>query len=345
MAQREPDGPPIAERRPLDSLAVDFWWRARGASEYALSHWTSADKDEQVRVAASLGLAVEMLAMARVASADPALLATGSHPQSRVMLSRANLDGLIDIKALRTIHAREAVGIIELLDPGFSSGDDARGIIDFRNAAVHLARVDVDKMEALVGALVRFVGEVHRSFGPATDAEFWEQHHLELVQALREVAADRAELRYEALKAAARARLQVVLIDLSSSQAEVQLKGLEKHPARLSPAFESRHEVERRECPACGRQAYLHFSLEFLEDFEERVEFQREGWPDVWVEVSARWEPVALECRVCGLRLDKSLLPFVPGVKPADVRPHVLDSDEVAWYWLQSTSSEEMDDR
>lgn len=319
---------------PFDNFSTQLWEASAHAARFLVSEYQSTDRHALLRASLSLGLAAEQLMMACVAEMDTALLASKTSAPTMVALSKANKTGVLDPHTVKTISWREALLILRHVDAKFGVASDLEFVMDTRNAAAHIAMVDSADLAEAVLKLVHVVGALHAYLPTKNEDDYWGPTHLAVVTGLRDARADRVQSAYDAKILAAKEAFDRLNAALSAGdQASVAIL-LESRPPNLMPSGQDGSESERAECPACGRQGHLHYSLLHLEDYEEEVDYDSDGHAEnVYVMVSVEWEPIEFECGVCGLQLTSDEVILVPGIATfiADEK-HVLDGDELRAY-------------
>lgn len=302
---------------PFDALPQRLWEASASSARYVVSHYADPDQHVLLRAALSLGHAAEQLIMACVASVDTALLAEGKTASARFALSKGNATGALDLHSLRTTTWGEGYAVLRQLDPKLGDPHDIRFVMETRNAAAHIALVDLADLAEAVVKLAHVVGLLHGLIPAFKEDDYWGPTHLPVVTGLRDARADRVKLALDAKVLAAAEYFAALFPTMGAPDREAVLIAMEARKPTRTVHGRDGDVWERHACPACNRSGYLHYALENQEDYEEIPDFDREGnVENVYVMVSVEWIPRAFECPVCGLDLTDDEVVLLDGIEP-----------------------------
>lgn len=276
---------------------------AAEAARSALHNYADDQESRRREAALSTGAAAEYLVRATIAAQDPVLLADRRTPASLVALSRANTAAPLDLRKLKTVGIMEAVEMLGMIHPALSITTDARLIMDVRNAAAHLALVDVELLAEAVAKLVQITGGLLDVLGTDEEA-FWGADLVDVVAAMKDEYATAVTRRVQAKLAHARTELERLVGSLTAEDRERTLVILE---SRSVPWITGdAHAEQPQPCPACGRRGLATYSKDRGDDFEEEYVYDQHGDPeDTYLTVDVYFRFSLFQCPVCSLYLEQ----------------------------------------
>lgn len=319
---------PTAELNPHHlQISRRLYKAAQDAAQVAINNYASEQEQEQLNAAFSIGVAVEYLGRAVVASHDPLLLAKHDSVESQIMLSRANTSGALDPKILRTTDSSMIWELLKKLNPKFAPYAMSRGkgnppslvstVMGVRNSAAHMALVDRDYLEDATRALITIVESLH-PLEAKEEVDFWPSDLMPTIQVLKDENSTAVARRFQAKLVYARSQLERLLSGMNTEEQERTQAMLEARSVPL--VSRDRHKDIEQTCPACTRLGVATYLIEEGEPEGGWQEtrggsYAHSGWTRALYPFASMFQ-----CHVCGLQLDADEF------TPADI-PTELDED------------------
>lgn len=307
--------------RPVDQLDSHLLAASAQAARYAMANYSSQDWDAMHMSAIRCGMAVEYQLLSALAAESPALLAgTNGRPS---LLARMVLAGVahpkeVTAETLRTIDAEDAFDAVQLIYPQLKLDRKRfQRIMSVRNAAAHMALVETEPLQQAIGAMAAILEQLLNVRG-IDRAHFWTQELLFSVTVTVGAEASAGLRRAQTKIAAARAKLDSLLVNVNLDQRPALLAILEDrtYPTRWNG------DPLPRECPACLRRGWLTYlvmedatALTVDED-QGHVEYKRIGLPEYF------------DCPVCGLALEDEELQFSGLGEEIELEPGTMPISE-----------------
>ncbi len=266
------------------------------SQQFAVAAVRDYDTGDWISFALHAGAALELLAKAYLASIHPSLVVDGVDS----LLYASNVPGhtRMPLGAIRTIKTSEAIARVSRVLPTISNltRGDLTILIEVRNGAAHLGRVDEMTARRMIVPFLRACEEILRVLGVET-SKYWQGVAMsvgERLSASADSARERVARRLGQAKRDFKERMRGK--DQDARQALIE---------SMYATYDARG-YERRlgDCPACGNRALLTGSI----DSEWTVPDGSMD-PDVWENEAypeVTFYPADLRCHVCGLALNGS---------------------------------------
>ena len=313
----------------IDQLDTHLLWKSAEAARYAISNYSSEDRDDTVVSAVRCGMAAEFLLLSTLAGHNPALLSgSGGSPalfsKSRLLLAGTMRAPDLTPANLKTIDVREAYRLVELIHPQLVFHERSfEELLGTRNAAAHLALVERDPLDRAIVTMVTMVEQLLNVAG-RNRVHYWTSPLLPLVTTMLDAANTALRRRVQSKLTQAKAAFEAFTARVPPESKESLLVILEGHPARSSgDGFE-----ERRECPVCARLGWL---LVFVSKEEESNPTVHRDSDDTepYVLVNQVGLPYLFDCPVCGLELEDDELTQFPELSTeVEMDPEDVDARE-----------------
>lgn len=294
MKTEEPEAQGIAER--LTEASRRFAQSATSA--YASENWEV--------FCLHLATAVEQLLKAVLAGVHPSFIAdpTGGFDSLLHLCGEgARAAKPEPLGALRTITTKESfTRVARVIDHYEEPGDGVKLLIEMRNSVVHAGDHANTQVEIVLADVARFVPQLLLARGLTPDQYWGDSMQMVTEHAQRRLTA--IEASYERKLQAARDRLQILIDQMGEDSA------LEAYVASVTPdGLAEPFDAAPVKCPACGYEGLISGTADPVWEADWDV---GDGIAYIAGAYLSRIRLLSpwFKCRVCGLSLAPSQLPF-----------------------------------
>ena len=296
-----------SQRSAIRSALLDS---ARFHARGAVTDFVSEDRNVLRQASVSVGVAVELLAKAFIATVEPALLADRGDRDSILAFSgKAHLaaGNLIQAKSISAADSMKVTRHLLPSLPGAQTSDYF--LLSVRNAATHMALIDLPSLRRAVEIMCRIVEGLLAAL-EVSRSDFWGASRLTVVDEILDAAADELHRVVAAKLGAARQTLSRLTRGLDGHARAIVVASLS---GRIAGGAD--HD-ERQSCPVCDQQGWLNCYIERGE-----VEYDGSVGECGVVYVTRTAHPFAFGCPVCQLELEGDELEEFDFPRTFDLEP------------------------